>query len=176
MDIQNISTFLAELVKANAQAASMVVAMRIKDEILTNTSASKGFGNDFYKPFLSNYTIKKKKQRGTYVSRSSTLRDRDKSIEKLRVVAKRGVSIIDFRSTGKGELFYAHHHGTPPPDQYEEFVAKRSIIPLKEGSVPMFIHEIAARSILQANGLPVITVQTTQTADIHNDWRSEVPF
>ena len=178
MDIQDVSRYLRRLVMANAPQASMIVAVRIRDEILTNTRASRGFGDDPYKKDLAYVTQQVKRKKGTYAgTKRSTLRDEDSSITKLRVTGpKKNLSIIDFRSTGKGDLFYAHHYGVPPPAPYQRYAAKRSIIPMQESSVPMFIHEIAARSILKSNGLPNIIVRTIQTTNTHDDWRKEVPF
>jgi hypothetical protein len=156
----------------------MIVATRIRDKILTNTRSARGFGDDPYKKDLAYATQQVKRKKGTYAgTKRSTLRDEDHSITKLRVTGpKKNLSIIDFRSTGKGDLFYAHHYGVPPPSPYQPYAAKRSIIPMKEASVPMFIHELAARSILKCQGVPNIIVRTIQTTSTHDDWRKEVPF
>lgn len=178
MNIQEVSRYLRKLVMANAPQASFIVANRIRDQILTNTKGSRGFGDDPYKKELAYITQQVKKKKGTYAgTKRSTLRDEDHSITNLRVTApKKNLSVIDFRSTGKGELFYAHHYGVPPPSPYKPFAARRSIIPLSETSVNMFIHEIAARSILQSNGLPRIIIRTIQTTNTNDDWRKGVPF
>ena len=178
MNIQDISRHLRRLVEANAPRASYVVANEIRDQILVNTKSARGFGSDPYKRDLARATQELKKRKGTYAgTHKSTLRDEDHSITRLRVSApKKNVSVIDFRSTGKGELFYAHHYGEPAPKPWKPHPAQRSIIPLKETSVPMHIHELAARSILVSNGLPNIIIKTNQAVSRNDDWRSEVPF
>jgi hypothetical protein len=179
MNIQDISKHLKNLVQKRAGEASKIVATNIRDEIIRNTSASKGFKDDPYRKQLSPVTIKLKKERGTYVSRRSTLRDTDRSIEKLKVGNPvRGKAVIDFRTTGKGELFFAHHHGTKPPSTFDPFIpslkegaygakgAPRSIIPLHDDSIPFRIHEIAAQVLLrESKGLPKITVSSKYNLD-----------
>lgn len=179
MNIQNLSNHLKTLVQRHAGQASKSVATQIRDEILRNTSASKGFKGDPYRKELAPVTIKLKKERGTYVSRRSTLRDVDRSIEKLKVGNPvRGKSVIDFRTTGKGELFYAHHHGTKPPSAFDPFIpslkegaygakgAQRSIIPLHDESIPHWIHEFAAQILLrESKGLPKITLSRKYNLD-----------
>lgn len=177
MDIQDTSRFLRRLVQANAGQASKLVAEEIRDQILVNTLSSAGFGSDPYKKQLAPATIKKKKKAGTYKGPNSTLRDADRSILRLKVTGPRkNSSTVDFRSTGKGALFYAHHHGTPPPRPFEPFIATRSIIPMYESSVPMHIHEVAARTLIASNGLPRIVIRNNQTNVNPDDWREEAPF
>lgn len=177
MNIQDVSRYLRRLVMSNAPQASIIVATRIRDEILTNTKSARGFGGDFYTTNLARVTQDVKRKKGTYQGKKAKLRDVDNSIASLKVTGpKKNLSIIDFRSTGKGDLYYAHHYGIPPQAPYQPYIAKRSIIPLREASVPMFIHELAARSILKSNGLPNIIVKTAQTSNTHDDWRKEVPF
>jgi hypothetical protein len=174
MNIQDLSGHLKQLVIRSANESSRRVAVEIRDEILTNTAASKGFGDDPYKERLAPATIQLKKERGTYKTRKSTLRDADRSIDRLKVNQPvRGRSIIDFRTTGKGELFFAHHHGTLPPDSFDPFIPNlkkeaygakgrpRSIIPLHETSIPRRIHEFAGRILLRGiSGEPKITLSS----------------
>jgi hypothetical protein len=174
MNIQDLSGHLKQLVIRSANDASRKVALQIRDEILKNTASSKGFGGDPYKERLAPATIQLKKEKGTYQTRKSTLRDADRSIEKLKVnQTVRGRSIIDFRTTGKGELFFAHHHGSVPPSPFDPFIPNlkkeaygskgrpRSIIPLHETSIPMRIHEFAGRILLlNASGSPKITLSS----------------
>jgi hypothetical protein len=177
MDIMQVGRFLRRLVQANAGQASKLVAEEIRDQILVNTLSSAGFGSDPYKKNLGTATIKKKKKAGTYKGPNSTLRDADRSILRLKVTGPRkNSSTVDFRSTGKAPLFYAHHHGERPPAPYEPYIAARSIIPMYESSVPMHIHEVAARTLIPSNGLPKITIRNTQTGVSPDDWREEAPF
>lgn len=167
MNIQDISKHLKNLVQVRAGQASKSVATNIRDEIIRNTSKAKGFKGDPYKTDLHPITIAIKKEKGTYVSRRSTLRDVDRSIEKLKVGNPvRGKSVIDFRTTGKGALYFAHHHGTTPPPKYEPYTRQRSIIPLHDQSIPYWIHEFAALILLrESNGLPKITLSSKYNLD-----------
>ena len=179
MNIQYLSNHLKNLVQRHAGEASKSVATQIRDEILKNTSKATGFKGDPYREQLSPVTIKLKKEKGTYVSRRSTLRDTDRSIEKLKVGNPvRGKSVIDFRTTGKGALYYAHHYGVKPPSTFDPFIpslkegaygatgAPRSIIPLHDESIPYWIHEFAAQIILrESKGLPKITLSRKYNLD-----------
>lgn len=172
MNIQSLSAYLRGLVGSKVDEAARRVALKLRDEILKNTAKGKGFKGDPYFQRLHPKTIAVKKKRGTYDTRISKLRDRDRSIEKLDVNSTtRGMSVIDFRTTGKGDLYYAHHTGQRPPKPYQPYYPgsstaygkqgkPRSIIPLKESSIPLEIHQFAGKILLNnIQGFPNIVVR-----------------
>lgn len=177
MDIQFIGRYLRRVVETNAGTASKAVAEELRDQIQVNSKLSKGFAADPYKVKLAQKTIKKKKKAGTYRGPNSTLRDADSSILRLKTVQRGKVSTIDFRSTGKGELFFAHHHGINAPKPYEKWTAQRSLIPVWDTSIPYDVHHIAARAILPDTiGFPIITIRNSRSEPTYDDYMEQAPF
>lgn len=181
MKPREFEKYLVRQIELANKRASIEVAKALVEEIKRNTASSQGFGDDPFKQRLSIMTIRKKEREGTYQRRGyrSTLRDSDHSIEKLRhgTVGNRG--IIDFRSTGKGELFYAHHYGKKAPSPFEPFTAQRSIVPTNETSIPQHIHLIAARILskeLKSKGMPRIRIINRKADTGASDWRNDVTY
>jgi hypothetical protein len=179
MKATELNRYLVRQIETASKKASIEVAKMLVEEIKRNTSASKGFGDDEYKKRLSIITVRKKQKRGTYVKANSTLRDSDHSIEGLRHAVVGGRGIIDFRSTGKGDLFYAHNYGKPAPKPYDKFTAKRSLVPETEQSIPRYIHEAASRIIAQelgAKGVAKIRIINRKADTGPDDWRNDITY
>ena len=136
MSDQLIASLLPRAEKLNERAAP-VVAERVKDMMLENSSESRGFGNDEFKNTYSPRYVKRRAKIGIQPPGKVTLRFKDYAIETANVSADRRGAEISF--TDKGAIFkYIHEgQGTQPV---------RSIFPKSNGSVPMEVHDLAQKA------------------------------
>lgn len=141
---KQFSDIIEPRMKTLNRTAGELVAIEIATQMLENTEAGRGFGND---PYQKEYSQRSKRERRKLNLQTShaDLRRKNKRIETVNTSSNDKETNIKFSSGGR--IFKLHHEGL-----YDGRVKmpERSIFPKSPESVPESIFKKAAVYIAEA--------------------------